>query len=136
MMDELKAWLPLFVFVAVPLFQWLFSFQLARRKDVKDLISVELETRDKAIAALGTSQGELAKKLGDLHVQHEVMRERVAALPTKDELARVTVELAGIAGHLKGVLDQFGRVQDAVSRHDNMLSEAARAARRIPTGGE
>ncbi|MFV3126107.1 hypothetical protein [Niveispirillum sp. KHB5.9] len=135
MMEEVKAYLPLFVFVAVPLFQWLFSFQLARRRDVKDLIKVELESRDKAIAALGASQGELAKKLGDLHVQQEVMRERVAALPTKEELSRVTVELAGITGHLRGALDQFGRVQDAVARHDDIIAEAARAGRRVP-GGE
>lgn len=134
-MDEFKAWLPLFVFVGVPLFQWLFTFQLARRKDVQDLIKVELETRDKAIAALGVSQGELARKLGDLHVQQEVMRERVAALPTKEELSRVTAELAGITGLLRGTLDQFGRVQDAVARHDDIMAEAARAGRRVP-GGE
>lgn len=139
-MDELKSWLPAIVptviFILVPLWHWLFSPRLARIEDVDAKIAAERTAREEAIRGAVAATGDVAKAVNALHTDHQVLKERLSALPTRDQVAALAEGQARIEGLLGGKLQQLDRVQDAVIRHDDVIADAARAARHAQAGAE
>lgn len=129
-------YVPLLVFIVFPIWGWLFRLQLVRREDVDDALKRERADWEKAVAGLAKADADLNDKFQQLHTDGQVMRERLQALPTRDDLAPVTQGLARLTGLLEGRLHEMSRVQDAVARHDDIIAEAARTARRHQLGGE
>lgn len=128
-------YVPLLVFVVFPLWGWLFRLQLVRQKDMDDALKKEREAWEKVTEALAKADADLSGKVHVLHTDNQVMRAHLQALPTRDDLTPVTQGLARLTGLLEGRLQTIDRVQDAVARHDDIIAEAARAARHVP-GGE
>jgi hypothetical protein len=128
-------YVPLLVFIVFPIWGWLFRLRLVRKEDVDEALKKEREAWEKVTQALGQADADLSAKVQALHTDNQVMRVHLQALPTREDLTPVTQGLARLTGLLEGRLQGFERVQDAVARHDDIIAEAARAARRVP-GGE
>lgn len=131
-MDELKSWLPAIVptviFILLPLWHWLFSPRLARIEDVDAKIATERAAREEAIRGVTNATGELVKAVNALHTDHQVLKERLSALPTRDQVSALAEGQARIEGLLGGKLQQIDRVQDAVGQLNDIIADAARRA--------
>ncbi|TXG98576.1 MAG: DUF2730 family protein [Nevskiaceae bacterium] len=73
-------------------------------------------------------------KAVELHSQVDTLRSEIQRLPSKDDLHRLQLEMAELVGEIKLVRSDCGaltglvsRVESAVTRHEMIISDAARS---------
>jgi predicted nucleic acid-binding Zn-ribbon protein len=115
-------WAPLALAVTVvlaPLARWGLRSGLASKEDLSKAAGGLKDAIEQQTAGLDA-------RIDELEREHRVIRVRLEALPTREDIHKLAIAMETLAGRI-GTLDHLlARIDQTQQRHEAILAEAAR----------